>query len=171
MLNIFRRTYFAHFLSRPLILDSRCPEGPHISAGRMFSKNITYDYSSALNGDFARKNDASSQKRQCPNQKNAKSAVFAQLGLFFSKNVGSPPLFGRGVISLPEPLRSTRNYNRRWAFLKKCPPGQDMVAFLRAFRDKISKKCQILANGIIQRGHKLPVKISTSTRLEKECRS
>ena len=127
-----------------LILDFGCPEpprlGPHISTCRTFFQKSSPTFVVlrwTINSPG--RNDASSQTRQCPKQKNKKSAVFEQLSLFFSKIVGAPPFLRWGVVSLQEPHRSTQNYNRRWAFLEKRPTGRDIGAFLRAILGKINK--------------------------------
>ena len=135
-----------------LILDFGCPEpprlGPHISARRTFFQKSSLTFV-VLRWTIKSpgRNDASSQTRRCPNQKTKKSAVFEQLSLFFSKIVGAPPFLRWGVVSLQEPHRSTQNYNRKWAFLKKRPTGRDMGAFLRAFSGKINKNGPFLGDG------------------------
>ena len=121
--------------SRPLILASLSPEAP--SKGPQISARRTFFQKSQLTIVVLRwmisspgRNVLSSQKRRCPTKKNAKSAVFAQLGTFFSKIGGASPFLGWEDISLQIPHRSTQNYNRKWAFWKKRPSGRDLGAFL-----------------------------------------
>ena len=134
---------------RPLILASFFPKtlskSPQISARRTFfqKRSPTIVVLRWMMSSPGRK-VLSSQKRRCPTKKTAKSAVFAQLGMFFSKIGGASPFLGWEDFSLQIPHRSTQNYSRRWAFWKKRPSGRDLGAFLTPILAKKLNFGQIL---------------------------
>lgn len=88
------------------------------------------------------------QYPRCPVQKKRKNSCFAHFSAVFSHLAEASQVSRWDVILPSHPPAQTQNCEKKLAFLKIPPTGWDMGAFLRAFREKINKKCQCLGGGL-----------------------
>ena len=103
---------------------------------------------------FLERKCISRQKCWCPNNFSKNDPSWAKTALFGLLVEALPPLRW-GAPSPWEIGRSTQNYKRKWAFLKKMYDGLRYGGLMSRLRDNIDQQ---LGNGISQKGQKLPPK-------------